>query len=213
MSVTVRQVHLFNVACGKPQPAELRDAITEEQLVDWDAKWMPELFKAIQRLKEAGVEHGDWPQSRHWDWRRKVAALEGMLASPGFSIVCDDLTQGMMIVDTVKRRCRIDGQKGQHLVYVEFVENAPWNRPELSNPRPPRFRGVGSVLIGAAITLSEALGFRGRIGLHSLPQADGFYEKTCGMTDLGADSGYQDLRYFEMTPDQARAFISKGRKG
>ena len=39
--------------------------------------------------------------------------------------------------------------------------------------------------------LSEELEFHGRIGLHSLPQADGFYANTCGMTDLGADPAHQ----------------------
>ena len=50
-----------------------------------------------------------------------------------------------------------------------------------------------------------------RIGLHSLPQANGFYANTCGMTDLGADLDHRGLRYFEMTPEQAQAFIAKGR--
>jgi hypothetical protein len=45
----------------------------------------------------------------------------------------------------------------------------------------------------------------GRLGL-SLPQADAFYRKI-GMTDLGQDSAYQNLRYFEMTAEQARAFL------
>ncbi len=209
MTAVVSEVHLFNVERGEPEAAELWDAITERQLADWEGEWMPELFMAIQRLNRAGVERGHWPQSRHWNWRRKVEALQGMLANPGFSIVCDGLTQGMMIVDTATHRCRIDGQKDQHLVYVEFVENAPWNRAELFTP--PRYRGVGSILIRAAVSLSEELEFHGRIGLHSLPQANGFYANTCGMTDLGTDPDREGLRYFEMTPEQARAFVRKGR--
>ena len=209
MIAAVSEVHLFNVARNKPKTAELWDAITERQLADWEAEWMPALFDAMRRLKRAGVERRQWPQSRHWDWRRKVEALAGMLANPGFSIVCDGLTQGMMIVDTATHRCRIDGQKGQHLGYVEFVENAPWNRAELFTP--PRYHGVGSILIRAAVALSEELEFHGRIGLHSLPQANGFYADTCGMTDLGIDHDRQGLRYFEMTPEQARAFVKKGR--
>ena len=209
MTVTVSEVHLFDVARGEPEPAELWDAITEQQLADSEGEWMPELFKAIQGLRRAGIERRHWPQSRHWDWRRKVAGLQRMLANPGYSIVCNGMTQGMMIVDTAMKRCRIESQKGQHLVYVEFVENAPWNRGELMSP--PRYRGVGSILIRAAVTLSEDSEFHGRIGLHSLPQANGFYANTCGMTDLGIDSDYEDLRYFEMTPEQARAFIAKGR--
>ena len=209
MTVEVTEVHLLDVASGEPVAAELWDAITEEQLADWEGEWVPELFRAMQRLRRAGVERTHWPQSRHWDWRRKVAVLQGMLANPGFSIVCDGLTQGMMIVDTVKYRGRLDDQRGQHLVYVEFVENAPWNRPELFDP--PRYRGVGSILIRAAVALSEELEFHGRIGLHSLPQANGFYANTCGMTDLGADPDHEGLRYFEMSPENAQAFIAKGR--
>ena len=135
--------------------------------------------------------------------------LQGMLANPRFSIVCDGLTQGMMIVHTVKHRGRLDDQKGQHLVYVEFVENVPWNQPEMFDP--PRYRGVGGILIRAAVALSEELEFHGRIGLHSLPQANGFYANTCGMTDLGADPDYEGLRYFEMSPENTQAFIAKGR--
>ena len=126
---------------------------------------------------------------------------------PVFSIVCDDLTQGMMIVDMVKYRGRINAQKGKHLVYVEFVESAPWNRAELFDP--PRYRGVGSILVRAAVTLSEESEFQGRIGLHSLRQANGFYANTCGMTDLGADPDQQGLHYFEMTPEQSQASSRK----
>ena len=209
MTPAVTEVHLFNVARGEPETAALWHAITEQQLADWEGEWVPELFKAIQRLRRGGIERRHWPQSRHWDWRRKATVLQGMLANPGFGIVCDGLTQGMMIVDIVKHRGRLDDQRGQHLVYVEFVENAPWNRAELFNP--PRYRGVGSILIRAAVALSEELEFHGRIGLHSLPQANGFYANTCGMTNLGADRDHEGLRYFEMTTDQARAFIAKGR--
>ena len=209
MTPTISRVHLLDVGRGEPAKAELWDAITERQLADWEGEWLPELFKVMQRLHRAGVERRRWPQSRHWDWRRKTETLQGMLAWSGFSIVCNDMTQGMMLVDTTMKRCRIDSQRGKHLVYVEYVENAPWNRKELFDP--PRYRGVGSVLIRAAVALSEDLELHGRIGLHSLPQANDFYANTCGMTDLGTDPGYEGgLRYFEMMPEQARAFIAKG---
>jgi len=119
MTVTVSRVHLLNVERGQPEAAELWDAITEQQLADWEGEWVPELFKALQRLRRTGVERRHWPQNRHWNWRKKTERIQGMLASPGFSIVCEGLTQGMMIVDTAMKRCRIDSQKGKHLVYVE----------------------------------------------------------------------------------------------
>ena len=210
-TTTISRIHLLDVERGEPAKAELWDAITEQQLTDWEGEWVPELFKALQRLRHAGVERRHWPESRHWDWRKKTETLQGMLALPGFSIVCNGMTQGMMLADTTMKRCRIGSQRGKHLVYVEYVENAPWNRKDLFDP--PRYRGVGSLLIRAAVALSEDLEFHGRIGLHSLPQANDFYANTCGMTDLGADPDYDGgLRYFEMTPEQAQAFIAKGER-
>ncbi|ODU67703.1 MAG: GNAT family N-acetyltransferase [Novosphingobium sp. SCN 66-18] len=208
MTAAISPIALLNATSGKPEEAELWDAITEKQLGDWEAEWIPELFKAIQKLHRAGVERVHWPQSRHWNWRQKTQALQGMLAHPGFSIVCNGTTQGMMIVDTTTHRCRVESQKGKDLVYVEYVENAPWNRPELADP--PLYRGIGSILIRAAIALSIEEEFKGRIGLHALPQSNGFYANTCGMTDLGIDASYHGLRYFEMTPEQAESFIAKG---
>lgn len=209
MTVLRSAVFLLNVERNDLDPAELWHEITEKQLSDWEGEWMPELYQAMQRLARAGVERARWPQSRHWDWRRKVETLQGMLGHPGFSIVCQDITQGMMILDTASKRCRIEGQRGHHLAYVEFLETAPWNRPELLSD-PPRFRGIGTLLIRAAIELSKEHEFKGRIGLHSLPQANNFYANSCGMKDLGPDPLYENLRYFEMTPEQAEAFIAKG---
>lgn len=127
MTITVSPVFLLNLETGQPEAAELLDAITEKQLADYEGEWLPEQFRAVQRLNRAGVDRKHWPQSRHWDWRRKTAALQGMLANLGFSVVCRGLTQGMMLVDVTTKRCRLEVQKGQHLVYVSFVENAPWN--------------------------------------------------------------------------------------
>lgn len=208
MTAAISPIALLNATSGKPEEAELWDAITEKQLGDWEAEWIPELFKAIQKLHRAGVERVHWPQSRHWNWRQKTQALQGMLAHPGFSIVCNGTTQGMMIVDTTTHRCRVESQKGKDLVYVEYIENAPWNRPELADP--PLYRGIGSILIRAAIALSIEEEFKGRIGLHALPQSNGFYANTCGMTDLGIDASYHGLRYFEMAPELAESFIAKG---
>jgi hypothetical protein len=36
----------------------------------------------------------------------------------------------------------------------------------------------------------------GRVGLHSLRQAEDFYAR-CGMTRIGPDPNYYDLTYFE----------------
>lgn len=204
----VTPIRLLEVASGQMVDAELWDAITDKNLADWEAEWTPELFKLLQALNRQGIERRFWPQSRHWDWRRKMKAIESRLANQSFSIVCQEMTQAMMTTDLTKR-AQIVGQANQHLVYIDFLEVAPWNRREISQ-RSARFSGAGSILVRAAVELSKTEGFKGRVGLHSLPQANDFYANKVGMTDLGQDATYHNLRYFEMTPEQAEAFIQKG---
>jgi hypothetical protein len=76
----------------------------------------------------------------------------------------------------------------------------------------PLYRGVGPQLLEMATRWSEQLGFKGRLGLHSLPQAESFYRDRCQMTDLGPDANYTGMRYFEMTEAQAQRILS-GVKG
>jgi hypothetical protein len=207
MSVTISPVYLLDVGTNSAVEADLRDAIEDQQLADWEALWRPTLMDAIKRLHAAGVPRREWPQSRHWDWRDKLQAIERLLAHKAFCIVCRGETQGLMVANLTKT-ARHPQERGKPLAYIEYLENAPWNRPELF--KPPRYRGVGSLLVRTAIELSVQEEFKGRIGLHSLPQADQFYGATCGMTDLGPDEAYQNLRYFEMTPEQAKTFVEKG---
>jgi hypothetical protein len=211
VSLKKTPVWLLDVKRQEGVQAELWNAITDQQLADWEALWKPALAQALQRLHQASVPYKQWPQSRHWDWRGKMAAIQGLLANPSFSVTCSGTTQGLMILETTRRRCRIEVQKGKNLVYVEYVENAPWNRKELLFD-PPTYRGVGSILIRAAIETSAAEGFKGRIGLHALPQSNDFYANKCGMTDLGPDASYQNMHYFEMTAEQSEEFIARGAK-
>lgn len=109
-----------------------------------------------------------------------------------------------MIVNTI-RRCRISTQANRHLVYIEYLEAAPWNRGAGQ-----QYKGVGTVMVAVAIQLSIEEGNKGRVGLHSLPQADNFYRHHCGMTDLGLDTSYNadfPLRYCELTECQALDFL------
>jgi hypothetical protein len=204
MTVEASTIFLLETATGTSIEAELRDAIEEPQLVDWQTQWQPVLVKVLQELARRGVPIVQWPQSWHWDWRTKTAQIAGLLAYKGFCVVCAGVAQGLMRVD-LNKMTRLPAQKGKPLVYVDYLEVAPWNRPDLSQA--VRYRGVGTALLVAAIAFSRDEGFNGRIGLHSLPQADGFYRDRCGMTDLGPDTAYQNLRYFEMMPDQATAFL------
>ncbi|NMY75633.1 GNAT family N-acetyltransferase [Pseudomonas sp. WS 5071] len=146
------------------------------------------------------------PESSHWDWENKSNVTRGSLNYPSFCISVNGETQGLMIAESGKPSY-VDAQKGKPLLYVHFIEVAPWNQKALGF-NPPKFLGVGSLLIRAAIEVSRDLGFKGRIGLHSLPQSEEWYEDRCHMTKLGKDASKQNLCYFEMTPDQARNFCA-----
>jgi hypothetical protein len=63
--------------------------------------------------------------------------------------------------------------------------------------------------MGAATQLSIEEGLKGRVGLHSLPAAESFYEQSLGMSALGRDPQKQNLMYFEFSSEQASAFLAK----
>jgi hypothetical protein len=124
--------------------------------------------------------------------------------------------QGLMIVLTKERGCRIEEQSGKPLAYVDYIAVAPWNHQlqQRKIGEEAVYRQVGQALMMVAIQISRDCGYRGRIGLHSLPQTESFYSARCGMVEMGLDTfstldGAYSLRYFEMTPDIADAFAGK----
>ena len=86
-----------------------------------------------------------------------------------------------MKVETVGEfcRCRLPEQEGQALIYVDYIEVAPWNLKTLmlGLGEGPRFNAIGSRLIEAAVRRSVEEECKGRIGLHSLPITEQFYRK------------------------------------
>lgn len=206
MTGEVTQVYLVEVDSGNPVPAELWDAITDSHIQDWREHWTPLVVGRLTQLVNAGVTYEHWPQSWRWNWQAKMDQIAGLLACPTFAIVCQGKTQGLMQL-SLTEQSRLESQQGKPLVYVEYLEAAPWNRSEIV-PN-PQLRGVGVLLIRAAIESSINEEFQGRIGLHSLPQSNNFYGNKCGMTDLGKDTA-KNMNYFEMTPDQAQSFLKTG---
>ena len=105
---------------------------------------------------------------------------------------------------------QMDIDRGRPLLYIDYLEVAPWNWriPEIG--RDGRFRGVGSALFWNAVQQSLEEGFQGRVGLHALPQAEAFYRDGCHMTPLGRDAAKQNLLYFELSRQQAERLICEG---
>lgn len=191
---------------GALVPAELFDEIADEHVKLWEAQWKPAFHEKRQRLIHDGVPKDHWPQDMLWDWRKNATLTRKYLAYRCFTIVCGGRLQGLMLVDLASFRARTNSQIGKDIVYVHLLSTAPWNRPAFSIK--PNFTGVGTNMIRVAVDLSLQEGFHGRIGLHSLPDAEVFYREKCSMTDLGPDNTHHGLTYFEMTEAQASEFIT-----
>jgi hypothetical protein len=165
-------------------PAALLDTVEQE----WAAA-------RAQFAASAALEHA------HWDWRNKsgsVAAGRHRLTA----VECEGQIQGLMAVTRAPRAAVLSRES---VVYVDYLEAAPWNLRVATTL--PRFIGVGTVLLIDAIRLSQDEGHDGRVGLHSLPQAEAFYLR-CGLTRVGLDPGYYDLPYYEYTSQQAADWLA-----
>lgn len=204
---------LRRVDTGELIDAELHDSLSLDDLLDAQAVWAPAKIEVVRALLGRSVPRNEWPQSLHWNWAEKAAALKPYAPGPFsayrlFGIRAEANWQGLLLACCVGHPTRL-APAGRDLVYVEFVETAPWNWRIREIDRATQLRGTGFQLVELAIRWSGELGFRGRLGLHSLPQADSFYGTACGMTDLGPDPNHKNLRYFELDEAGGRRFLEE----
>ncbi|AGY58042.1 hypothetical protein [Gloeobacter kilaueensis] len=171
-------LELLRAGDNQRVPAEIVP-LALRHLEDFRTYWLPGLKGSTQ-------------QDRHWDWTVKWLVTN----TPNFeryAIVCDQLTQGLMLIELDCHRSRVVA--GASLVYIDFISIAPWNRRALSET--PAYKGVGTALLCCAVARSKVYEYKGRIGLHALPNAEGFYRKL-KLRDFGPDASKQNLRYFEL---------------
>jgi hypothetical protein len=137
---------------------------------------------------------------KFWDWEFKLGLIDRNLEYEGYALEAEGCTQGLMKIET-QRHGSIQA-RGQRLVYIQYLTSAPWNRKEILSPQ--RFRGTGTNLLRYARLRSVELGYKGRVGLHSLPKSEQFYENQL-MTNCGKEEGEEEednLIYFEYGPLQ-----------
>jgi len=208
--VSSEAIEILSRADGQFVPATLLDGMAPTDLLVVENEWRPERSLIMQELLAKGVPRSKWPQSLHWDWSKKASTLQ-LLASSGFGVVCENRWQGVMLTEASPVHvARLDPDRGKPLVYVEFLEIAPWNWSIPDVNRAGRFRTVGSELFWRAVKQSDEEGFHGRVGLHALPQSELFYEKACGMTPVERDAKKQDLLYFELPRAAAQRLLQNG---
>lgn len=122
----------------------------------------------------SGVSRRDLPEYKHWEWTQKAQRFYSEVGYEFWGIQANGDMQGMMLIN-INNVCRAAPQTGAPLVYVDYLATAPWNLRALTAT--PTLRAIGRTLISTAIRASQNNGFAGRIGLHSLPQAESFYRE------------------------------------
>ena len=133
--------------------------LSDKHIEDFDRLWQPLLLEFDE--PDAGLS---------WDFKQRRAAEHENYEC--YAIEYDNLTQGLLMLETQNHWSQFDW--GKRLVYVEHIMTAPWNRTTIQ--RPGRFKGVGTALMAWARRRSQDLGYRGRVGLESLPRAVQFYD-------------------------------------
>lgn len=206
MKVLLDTFELLNRQTGEYEPAELFDGIDEKNLQDFEREWRPMFVNQLPNDASTVERVAADAEDANWDWRRIAETARNPLVFGMYAVECAGRTQGLMLVRKGGVFSRHPDHERADLIYIELLASAPWNRPGFSDK--PLYKGVGQLLLAAGVNLSldEELG--GRIGLHSLPDAETFYRDVIGMTDLGADTKHHGLQYFELSDAQAAKFLA-----
>lgn len=170
-------------------------------------KWKPLWDAGLERRQTLGLPR---LENEHWDWLAKAGWLS-LAAYRSLGIECEGVMQGLMLVVTDGYYARTEPDTGKPLVYVDYVQTAPWNDENLVDH--PRFGAVGTHLLDGAVKLSVDLEYAGRIGLHSLHRSEGFYRRL-GLIPVeveGRDRHARGLWYFELTRQSADQFLQARR--
>ena len=176
----IRHINLKN---GQSKALVLADLVTldNQHIADYENRWQATL-----------IQYGEDDQGFSWRFKQQLMTRNDNYE--GYALIYEDLTQGLMLIETQTRWSQFT--PGKRLVGIDALATAPWNRPSIQRPRD--LEGVGTALLAFARERSLALGYQGRVGLYSLPEAVGFYERL-GMTRLELEPD-EILDNEDMTP-------------
>ena len=191
--------------CKKEEfvPALVRFNLVPEEIIEIEVQWKQVRSQIASDIESQGKDPNQYFQHGFWNWAKK-SQWANLLSYYLISIETekDNKTQGLMLVELASHYASLPPDRNKPLVYVSFLETAPWNLKYYNEG--PTYKIVGPRLIQTAIQLSINEEFGGRIGLYSLPQAESFYKKI-GMTPV--DNPNEKLRWFEFTKEQAMKFL------
>jgi hypothetical protein len=199
-------VQILRAANAELVEARLHFGVTPEQLAEAESKWKPARYQAVLDLLRAGTPREQIPEHWHWDWATKVGQA-GTIGVRLYGIDCEGDWQGLMMTTTLGHEARLAPDVGKSIVYVKYIESAPWNVKSMTAS--PKFSAVGARLIEAAVRQSVDERHGGRVGLHSLASAQGFYERLW-FVNLGLDAAVENLAYYELTASASLRVLNGG---
>lgn len=140
-------------------------------------------------------------EDSHWNWFMKSAIYRSQ-GYEWFFLTIEGEVQGICII---KHPCgsKLNGNK---IFYIEYIATAPWNR---NNPyQPKRYSRIGPILISCILGFAmDQLNLNCGCCLHSLPKAEGFYDKL-GMEKLDQYAKGK-MPFFEFPEDEALKLIGR----
>src|ERR1022692_3278108 len=122
--------------------AELLPEMTPEQVVQTGEHWQRFRVQARERLRR---ERASVPEHDHWNWDEKSHYLK-FTAYRCLGIRYDNEVQGLMMISTLAVEGRLPIHKGKPVLYVKYIESAPWNLKGYMGAE-ARFGGIGISLI------------------------------------------------------------------
>ena len=220
MTALIGEIELLRVSDNTVVSAQIYLGLEERHIHDHEHSWRPPMVAAARAAQTSCTDAaGNIDLSRllteiarlrlediRWDWRQINTIFATRSGCHGLAIECDGHTQGLMLIDTENHASRLAPQ-GETIAYVELLTSAPWNRGTFIPTQ--AFALTGYALIATAIGISRDHSLEGRVGLHSVSGSVNFYETKCGMTSFGPDARKKNLVYFEISSQQADAFLAK----
>ena len=182
MIVLPDDVTLFSVQRNAQVQAKLvrltRDLAAKQIDGAW---WSLEVSKTIREKED----------DHHWLWRKVVGEHQNHRSWEAVAVQSANGEVEGAITYRIDAKSQLNNGTGA--VYVDRIAAAPRNRPWLVSP--PSYRGVGTVLLLAAVRHSYSLGLGGQVWLSSLPseRTRQFYANKRFEVIFNDDNGMLDL--------------------
>ena len=136
----------------------------------------------------------------NWDWSKKAFFYNTseynwffLKTSEGIQSVCLTFHPKKSVLQNVD------------IFYIQYVASAPWNR--ISSLHERRYKGTGIEIIKQIqLYFIKIYNYNYGFSLHSLPQAQKFYEKI-GMINLSEYNDKNGLFFYEMDNEHAITFL------